>query len=84
MNSMFQFESIDSGKEDAMKELQAHSDYNKVQRILTGMEIKFQEVIALRYFDKKTIREISEIVNKKEGTVKSLISRGLEKIRNRF
>lgn len=84
MNSILQFESIESEKEDAMKEVQAHSDYNKVQRILTGMEIKFQEVIALRYFDKKSIREISEIVNKKEGTVKSLISRGLEKIRNRF
>ena len=63
MNSMLQFESFESGKEDAMKELQAHSDYDKVQRILTGMEIKFQEVIALRYFDKKSIKEISEIVN---------------------
>ena len=82
VDRLFQRGSIDSEKEDAMRELQSHEDFKRVQSILQTMEIKFQEVIALRYFDRKTIREVSEIVKKKEGTVKSLISRGLKKIRN--
>ena len=45
------------------------------------MDLKYQEVIALRYFESKDIREIGEILNKPEGTVKSLLLRGLEKLR---
>ena len=45
------------------------------------MEPKYQEVLALRYFEQKPVTEICEILSKKEGTVKSLISRGLDKIR---
>lgn len=48
------------------------------------MEPKYQEVLALRYFEQKPVAEICQILNKKEGTVKSLISRGLEKIRTRI
>ncbi|MFQ5640995.1 MAG: RNA polymerase sigma factor [bacterium] len=32
--------------------------------------------------EEKAIKEICEILNKKEGTVKSLLSRGLTKMRN--
>jgi RNA polymerase sigma-70 factor (ECF subfamily) len=64
------------------KELKAHNDYNLVRLNLLKLDVKYQEVIALRYFEQKTNSEISSILNKNEGTVKSLLSRGLEKLRN--
>lgn len=48
--------------------------YESVQKL----PVKYQEVIALKYFEEKSIKEISEILSKKEGTVKSLISRGID------
>ena len=66
------------------KELRAHNDYNLIRVCLLDLDIKYQEVIALRYFEQKTNSEISLILDKNEGTVKSLLSRGLEKLRNRL
>lgn len=63
------------------RELKAHDDYNRIRINLIKLDIKYQEVIALRYFEQKTNTEISEILDKNEGTVKSLLSRGLEKLR---
>jgi RNA polymerase sigma-70 factor, ECF subfamily len=51
---------------------------------LKKLNVKYQEVISLRYFEKKAILEIAEILDKKEGTVKSLLSRGLEKLKIEF
>lgn len=62
-------------------ELKMHEDYVKVQHCLAQLDVKYQEVISLRYFEKKSILEIAEILSKKEGTIKSLLSRGTEKIR---
>ena len=68
---------------DAMeKELKAHNDYNLIRKNLLKLDIKYQEVVVLRYFEQKTNHEISLILGKNEGTVKSLLSRGLEKLRN--
>lgn len=40
----------------------------------------YREVLALKYFRKKKIAEIADITGKKEGTIKSLIHRGLKKL----
>jgi RNA polymerase sigma-70 factor (ECF subfamily) len=64
------------------QELKAYDDYNRIRQNLLKLDIKYQEVISLRYFEQKTNTEISEILGKNEGTVKSLLSRGLEKLRN--
>jgi len=37
----------------------------------------------LRYFEAKENKEIAEILDIKEGTLKSLLSRGLEKLREK-
>jgi RNA polymerase sigma factor (sigma-70 family) len=73
---------MDDERELMEKELLAYSDYNLIRDNLQKLDIKYQEVIALRYFEQKTNNEISMILNKNEGTVKSLLSRGLEKLRN--
>jgi RNA polymerase sigma-70 factor (ECF subfamily) len=72
----------DEEREMLEKELKAHSDYNLIRQNLQLLDVKYQEVIALRYFEQKTNNEISLILDKNEGTVKSLLSRGLEKLRN--
>jgi RNA polymerase sigma-70 factor (ECF subfamily) len=64
------------------QELKAHNDFNLIRANLQHLDVKYQEVIALRYFEQKTNHEISMILDKNEGTVKSLLSRGLEKLRN--
>lgn len=72
----------DDEREIMEAELQAHDDYNQIRINLLKLDIKYQEVISLRYFEQKTNTEISVILDKNEGTVKSLLSRGLEKLRN--
>jgi RNA polymerase sigma-70 factor (ECF subfamily) len=70
-----------SDKESLEKELERNDQFLKVSIALMTLPIKYQEVIALRYFEGKDNTEISEILGIKEGTVKSLVSRGLTKLR---
>jgi len=67
---------------EAEKELENHQDFLLAQQHISSLSVKYQEVISLRFFDKKKINEIAQILNKKEGTVKSLLSRGLDQLRN--
>ena len=66
----------------AQEELKKHQDFLKIQEKISQLPIRYQEVITLRFFEKKKIKEISEILGKKEGTIKSLLHRGIEKLRN--
>ncbi len=63
------------------EELHKHQEFILIQKSIKTLEIKYQEVISLRYFENKNIKEIANIIGKKEGTVKSLLSRGIEKLR---
>ena len=67
---------------EAQEELKKHQDFLKIQEKISQLPIRYQEVITLRFFEKKKIKEIAEILGKKEGTIKSLLSRGLEKLKN--
>jgi RNA polymerase sigma-70 factor, ECF subfamily len=62
-------------------ELQHHEQFVFVLNSLKMLPVKYQEVISLRYFEGKENKEIVEILNINEGTLKSLLSRGLEKLR---
>ncbi len=62
-------------------ELNRHRQYLALQQNIAKLDIKYQEVITLRFFQKKQINEISQILGKSEGTVKSLLHRGLEKLK---
>ncbi len=50
---------------------------SKLNKALLILKPKYQEVLVLRYYEEKPIKEISIILNKSEGTIKSLIHRGL-------
>ncbi|MBL7994364.1 RNA polymerase sigma factor [bacterium] len=65
------------------KELQHHDRFITVLGALKTLPIKYMEVISLRYFEGKDNKEIAQILNMNEGTLKSLLSRGLEKLRKK-
>lgn len=68
----------------AEDELKKHAEFLAIQKEILLLPEKYQEVLALRFFEKKQIKEITEILGKNEGTVKSLIHRGLEKIKSKW
>ena len=72
---------IETEKAALEKALRENQDFSMIQKQLLLLDRKYQEVIALRFFESKSIKEISAILLKKEGTIKSLLSRGLEKLR---
>ena len=65
----------------AQDKLKDHQDFLMIQKQIRLLDSRYQEVIVLRFFEKKSLLEIAEILGKKEGTVKSLLHRGLEKLR---
>ncbi len=66
---------------EAQEKLKQHQDFLICQEKINKLDIKYQEVIALRFFEQKQIKEIGEVLDKSDGTIKSLLHRGLEKLR---
>ena len=66
---------------EAQERLQRHRDYLDIRRRIARLPAKYQEVMALRFFEQKQIGEIARILGKKEGTVKSLLHRAIERVR---
>ena len=74
---------LQEDKRELEIELQKHDQFVRVIKELKTLPIKYQEVISLRYFEGKDNKEIVEILGINEGTLKSLLSRGLEKLRKK-
>ena len=66
---------------EAEEELRRHEDFLLLHENISKLPIKYQDVITLRFFENKQIKEIGEILGKREGTIKSLLHRGLKKIK---
>jgi RNA polymerase sigma-70 factor (ECF subfamily) len=66
---------------EAQEKLKQYQDFLEIQEKIVRLPAKYQEVIALRFFEQKQINEIAEILGKKEGTVKSLLHRAVEKLK---
>jgi RNA polymerase sigma-70 factor (ECF subfamily) len=80
-DKLFEAEEYQKEKQLMEEEMKKDQDFVKVQKALKQLDIKYQEVLSLRFFEKKSILEIAEILDKKEGTIKSLLSRGLDKLK---
>ena len=74
---------LQQDKEEIEAELKKHSQFLAILKALKTLPNKYQEVISLKYFEGKKNKEIAEILNINEGTLKSLLSRGLERIRDK-
>ncbi|MBZ0257668.1 RNA polymerase sigma factor [bacterium] len=55
-----------------------------VQRALGGLKPEKRAVIILRYFEERTYKDIAEIMEKPEGTVKTLAFRAERELRERL
>lgn len=65
----------------AEEELSRNQQFKEVQEQLLKLPLFYQEILVLRFLEEKSLLEISEITGKNLNTVKSLISRGKEKLR---
>ncbi|MFC1865377.1 RNA polymerase sigma factor [Chloroflexota bacterium] len=65
----------------AQEDLQKYEEFLSVHENISKLSFKYQEVITLRYFEHKQLKDIGVILGKNEGTVKSLLYRGLKKLR---
>ena len=63
------------------EDLEKHEKFMWINDFIKKLDMKYQDVISLRFYEQKSIKEIAIILNKKEGTVKSLLSRGIDKLR---
>ena len=61
--------------------LKEHNDLQMCRNVIKKLPQKYQDVITLRYFADKKINEIAIILGKPEGTIKSLLHRGIEKLK---
>jgi len=59
------------------EELQKYQDFLKLHKKIVRLPPKYQTVITLRFFEKKKIKEIAQILGKPEGTIKAQIHRAL-------
>ena len=66
------------------EDLQRHQDFVKINDLINKLDTKYQEVLALRFYEQKSIEEIAVILGKKTGTVKSLLSRGVDKLKKDY
>lgn len=66
---------------EAEAELERAEAFTRVQAALVRIPFKYQEAIALRFFEGKSVGEVARILGKREGTVKSLLSRGVARLR---
>lgn len=64
--------------EDKLKQ---QTEFLELHQKIKKLKLIYQEVIVLKFFEKKKIKEIAEILGKREGTIKSLIHRSIEKLR---
>ncbi|MBN1375630.1 MAG: sigma-70 family RNA polymerase sigma factor [Dehalococcoidia bacterium] len=68
----------------AEEELNKNEEFLLLHDKLAELPAMYQEVIVLKFFEKKKIKDIVQILGKKEGTIKSLLHRGIEKLREKM
>jgi len=71
----------DKELEIAEKELKSKEEFIKLHQSISKLNPTYQTVIALRFFEKKKISEVSQILSKPEGTIKSQIHRAIKELK---
>jgi RNA polymerase sigma-70 factor, ECF subfamily len=68
-------------KLEAERQFERHRDFLVARSKIASLPLKYQHVISLRFFEDMSVKEIAAVLGKKDGTVKSLLSRGLRRLR---
>lgn len=66
----------------AEEEVIRNEKFRRMHRALSQLEVKYQSVLSLKYFENKSTKEIAEILGISENTVKTHTRRGLIKLRD--
>lgn len=69
---------------DVDKQEKQSEQFEQLFQEISKLPNRYQEVITFRYFENLSYIEISQILNKRIGTVKSLIHRGLKRLRQKI
>ncbi len=69
---------------EAQEEVEKNGKFIEAREALKTLPAKYQEVLTLRFIEDRKILEICAILGKGEGTVKSLISRGVSRLKEYF
>jgi len=64
------------GNDDVESHVEINFDREQLRKEIFEMNSLYKEVLVLFYFEELSIREISNLLNEKEGTIKSKLSRG--------
>lgn len=65
----------------ALETFDLKSDIKDLQEEISKLDEKYRTIIFLKYFEKKKFSEIAEITGIKEGTLKSHLSRAIDKLK---
>ncbi len=64
------------GNDDVESQVEINIDRELLRKEIFEMNSLYREVLVLFYFEDLSIKEISNLLNEKEGTIKSKLSRG--------
>ena len=67
---------------DAEKEMQNKAEFARLHKNIKKLSPIYQTVISLRFFEKKKISEISRVLGRSEGTIKSRLHRAMGELRH--
>jgi len=66
---------------DIRKEIDINYFRKNVKKVLANLDIKYREVLILKFLEEKSYKEISDILKKPMGTVATLINRAKKEFR---
>ncbi|MDD4046966.1 MAG: sigma-70 family RNA polymerase sigma factor [Tissierellia bacterium] len=64
------------GNDDVESHVEINFDREQLRKEIFEMNSLYKEVLVLFYYEELSIKEISNLLNEKEGTIKSKLSRG--------
>ena len=70
-------------KTDLSKQIKLDSDINEVRKALNQLKGDYQNIILWRYLDDFSVKEIAQIMEKPEGTIRVLAHRALKMLKGK-
>lgn len=66
----------------AQNEIDNNHLFLELHQAVTRLKPRYQEAVTLRFFEGKSVKDVAVILNKSEGTVKSLLHRALKQLQD--
>jgi RNA polymerase sigma-70 factor (ECF subfamily) len=75
-----QAQEVPDETEEKETDLFRDKDHHRLRQALEALAVEQREAVVLRYFSDLTVPEIAAVLSEREGTVKSRLSRALDKL----